>query len=55
MTRGSTKLHANRGSVRHHVVIDRPADEVWALVGDPTRIPEWFPGIVSCDGSGTGW
>jgi len=52
MTRGSTKLQANRGSVRHHVVIDRPADEVWALVGDPTRVPEWFPGIVSCEVSG---
>lgn len=26
----------------------RPADEVWALVGDPGRIAEWFPGIVGC-------
>jgi hypothetical protein len=21
---------------------------VWALVGDPARLPEWFPGIESC-------
>lgn len=26
----------------------RPADEVWAVVGDPRRLPEWFPGITSC-------
>lgn len=41
------------GSVRHHVRIGRPADEVWALVGDPARLHEWFPGIVNCtvDGS----
>ena len=36
------------GSIRHHVRIARPADEVWALVGDPTRLHEWFPGIVAC-------
>lgn len=34
------------------MIIDRSADEVWGLVGDPTRIPEWFPGIVSCEVSG---
>jgi len=36
-----------RASVRRHVRIAAPADEVWALVGDPTRLPEWFPGIVA--------
>lgn len=36
-----------RGSVRRQVRIARPADEVWSLVGDPARIAEWFPGIVS--------
>lgn len=36
-----------RGSVRRHERIARPADEVWALVGDPGRIQEWFPGIES--------
>ena len=36
------------GSIRNEVRLTRPADEVWALVGDPTRLHEWFPGIVSC-------
>jgi hypothetical protein len=41
-----------RGSVRRHVRIARPAAEVWAVVGDPSRIYEWFPGIdaASVDG-----
>jgi len=34
------------------VVIDRPASEVWAVVGDPARVPEWFPGIASCEVNG---
>lgn len=41
------------GSVRHHVRIDRSADDVWALVGDAARLHEWFPGIVSCTVDGT--
>lgn len=36
-----------RGTVRRQERIARPADEVWALVGDPGRIHEWFPGIES--------
>ena len=42
-----------RGSVRRHVRIACPPDEVWARIGDPSRIQEWFPGIVSStvDGS----
>ena len=39
-------MTAPRGSVRRHVRIRRSADEVWALIGDPTRLPEWFPGII---------
>jgi uncharacterized protein YndB with AHSA1/START domain len=35
------------GSVRFEVRIARAADDVWALAGDPTRLHEWFPGIVS--------
>jgi Polyketide cyclase / dehydrase and lipid transport len=35
-----------RASVRRSVRIRRPADDVWALIGDPARLPEWFPGIV---------
>jgi hypothetical protein len=40
-------MSARRGSVRRQVRIARPADEVWGLIGDPARIQEWFPGIVS--------
>ncbi|MGD9704866.1 MAG: SRPBCC family protein [Acidimicrobiia bacterium] len=40
------------GSIRHHVRIDRPAADVWALAGDPTRLHEWFPGIVACQVAG---
>ena len=36
-----------RASVRRQVRIARPAAEVWAVVGDPARIAEWFPGIES--------
>ena len=36
-----------RGSVRREVRIARPPDEVWPWIGDPARLPEWFPGIVS--------
>jgi len=44
---------AGRGSLRRHVRIRVPADEVWALAGDPARIMEWFPGIVECTVDGT--
>jgi len=37
-----------RGSVRREVRIERTPDDVWALVGDPARLPEWWPGIVGC-------
>ena len=40
------------GSIRHHIRINRPADTVWALAGDPTRLHEWFPGITSCQVDG---
>jgi len=43
---------AARGSVRTEVRVGRPADEVWALVGDPTRLAEWFPGITGCSVEG---
>jgi uncharacterized protein YndB with AHSA1/START domain len=41
------------GSIRHEVRIARPAAEVWELAGDPTRLAEWFPGIVACEVDGT--
>jgi hypothetical protein len=41
------------GSIRRHIQIRRPADDIWALVGDPTTIHTWFPGIVDCTVDGT--
>ena len=41
-----------RGSVRRFVRINRPADEVWPFIGDATRLPEWFPGIVDAQVEG---
>lgn len=38
---------SNRASVRRQVRIARSPDDVWAIVGDPGRIAEWFPGIES--------
>jgi len=40
-------------TVRRHVRINRPASEVWAILGDATALPRWFPGIVDAkvDGS----
>lgn len=40
------------GTVRRHVFIESPADEVWELVGDPARLHEWFP-ITDCRVEGT--
>lgn len=41
------------GSIRHHRIFDYPADCVWEIAGDPSRLHEWFPGITHCvvDGS----
>jgi uncharacterized protein YndB with AHSA1/START domain len=41
------------GSIRHQIRINRSADEVWALAGDPARLHEWFPGVVDCQVDGT--
>ncbi|MGH8994734.1 MAG: SRPBCC family protein [Acidimicrobiales bacterium] len=38
----------NHASVREEVRIEPPAAQVGELVGDPTRVHEWCPGIVSC-------
>jgi uncharacterized protein YndB with AHSA1/START domain len=37
-----------RASVRRHVVIDRAAEEIWAVVGRPDLLHLWFPGIEDC-------
>jgi len=45
-------LTTNRASVRREIRIQRPAGDVWKVVGDPTRVHEWFPGIASCSVQG---
>lgn len=42
-----------RGSVRRQVGIACPPDEVWAIVGDASRVQDWFPGIESSTVDGT--
>ncbi|CAB4619950.1 unannotated protein [freshwater metagenome] len=32
-------------TLRTHARIQRSADDVWKVVGDPSRIIEWFPGL----------
>jgi carbon monoxide dehydrogenase subunit G len=36
------------GTARAEIDINRPADEVWAVVGDFGGIATWMPGIESC-------
>ena len=36
-------------TVRYERRIKASPDTVWNLVRDPRSIPEWFPGITSCD------
>ena len=40
-------MTSRRASVRREMRIACPPDQVWSLVGDPERLPEWWPGIVS--------
>jgi carbon monoxide dehydrogenase subunit G len=37
-----------RGTVRRELVFEVPADDVWAIVGRPERLAEWFPGVAEC-------
>ena len=41
-----------RGSARRQVVVEVPADDVWALVSRPELIHLWFPGMVACQVDG---
>lgn len=34
-------------NITRHVVLPVPATNVWSLVGDPSRISDWHPAIVS--------
>jgi uncharacterized protein YndB with AHSA1/START domain len=41
-----------RASVRREIRIDRPAADVWALVGRADLLHLWFPGIDACEVDG---
>lgn len=34
-------------TIRSHARVQRTADDVWKVVGDPARIIEWFPGVTA--------
>ncbi len=37
-------------SARQEALIDRPPADVWALLGDPKRHPEWWPKVIEVRG-----
>lgn len=41
-------------TIRTHIRIDRPADDVWAVVSDAGAISEWFPAIERSSASSDG-
>ena len=34
-------------TIRSHARVQRSADDVWKVVGDPTRIVQWVPGVTA--------
>ncbi|OWY60696.1 hypothetical protein B7486_67815, partial [cyanobacterium TDX16] len=42
-----------RGTIRREVRIARSAAEVWSVVGDPSTIHRWFPGMADSTVDGT--
>ena len=40
-------------TIRSHARVQRNADDVWKVVGDPTRIVQWFPGVTAATVEGT--
>ena len=39
-------------TIRRQVIVDRSPDDVWAVVGEPSTIATWFPGMVSSEVDG---
>ena len=39
-------------TLRSDITIDRPAEEVWAVVSDAGRISEWFPSVMTSTATG---
>lgn len=40
-------------TIREHIRIDRPADDVWKVISDAGAISSWFPGIETSSATGT--
>jgi uncharacterized protein YndB with AHSA1/START domain len=40
----------NVSAYRHQALIRAPIEQVWALVGNPVKHPEWFPHVVEVRG-----
>jgi Polyketide cyclase / dehydrase and lipid transport. len=40
-------------SVRRQLIFNHTADDVWAVIGDPTTIHHWFPGVADATVDGT--
>lgn len=41
-------------TIRSFARVQRSADDVWRVVGDPSRIVQWFPGVTGVEmGEGT--
>lgn len=36
-------------TIRRELRIERPADDVWAVVAEVGSVHRWFPGIVGCE------
>lgn len=41
-----------RASVRREVRIRSGPEDIWKWVGDPARLPQWWPGITACEVDG---
>ena len=39
-------------TMRREIWIDRTADDVWAVVGDPLAVTTWFPGTTAVEMEG---
>jgi uncharacterized protein YndB with AHSA1/START domain len=37
-------------TIKRQAVIEAPVEDVWSLVGDPRRHPEWFPRVIEVNG-----
>jgi carbon monoxide dehydrogenase subunit G len=52
MLQASSDEGGAMGKARAEIQIDKPVDDVWALVGDFGGIAGWMPGVDSCDVDG---